>query len=212
MDIVTGDNPNPENGLKPSVSYGPSDYNMTNVFKVSPVYQLPFGAGRQMLSGNSWVNREVIGGLQVSGILSVMSGTPFTVGATDLSDTGGSHPQYASQICDPNQVSNRSFLHWFNTSCLVQPGVGQLGNERRNNVRGPRTTNVDASVLKEFPILREKALQFRADLFSALNHPQGYIRAYPCCGGDQNVAYSTYGQITNVGGTRTIQLSVKLIY
>lgn len=208
MDIITGDNENPENGLNPSGNYGPADYNMTNVFKFSPVYQLPFGSGRQMFNNNNWFDRQVIGGWQVSGILSVMSGTPFTVGANDLSDTGGFHTQFANQVCDPNKVAHRSIQHWFNTSCLVQPGVGQLGNERRNNVKGPRTTNLDASAFKDFPIYADKLLQFRADFFDALNHPLLYIPAYQ----SQNVASPTYGQITDIGGARAIQLSVKIIY
>lgn len=137
-----------------------------------------------------------------------MSGNPFTVFATDLSDTGSAHTQFANQICNPNQIAQRSFQRWFNTACLVQPGVGQLGNERRNNVKGPATTNLDLSLFKEFPFMHDKSMQFRADSFSVLNHPQGFISSY----GEQNVNSPTYGRITNVGGARVIQLSLKFTY
>lgn len=198
MDIASADNANPENGLDIAASYGPSDYNQPVVFKFSPVYQVPIGTG--------WLKRQVIGGWQVSGILSVQSGTPFTVGANDYSDTGSFHDQYANQVCNPNSIAHRTIVHWFNTSCLVQPGAGQLGNEKRNNILGPRTTDLDASLFKNFSIIRKSELQFRSDFFDAFNHPLLFIPVE-----SQSTSSPTYGE-ANVGGARVIQLSLKLIY
>ena len=142
----------------------------------------------------------------MSGILSVQSGTPFTVGANDYSDTGSFHDQYANQVCNPNSIAHRTIVHWFNTSCLVQPGAGQLGNEKRNNILGPRTTDLDASLFKNFSIIRKSELQFRSDFFDAFNHPLLFIPVE-----SQSTSSPTYGE-ANVGGARVIQLSLKLIY
>jgi hypothetical protein len=96
-------------------------------------------------------------------------------------------------------------LQWFNKSCYVQPGVGQLGNERRNNIIGPRTTNLDASLFKEVPVHDKAKVQFRTDVFDALNHP---LLGIPSA----SVSSSTYGQITNITGARAFQFSLKLLY
>jgi hypothetical protein len=84
----------------------------------------------------------------------------------------------------------------------VQPGVGQLGNERRDNILGPRTTNLDLSLFKKVPVWRENNIQFRSDFFDALNHP---LLGIPSA----TVSASTYGQITSITGNRSIQLSLK---
>ena len=185
--------------------YGLSDFNAAQVFKLSAVYNLPLGPGRAYLASNSWFNKEIIGGWQISDILTVQSGLPFNVGAKDLSDTGGNHAQRANRICNGNHPANQSITHWFNTACYVQPGVGQLGTEGRDDIIGPRTTNLDLSLFKEFPLMKDKLVQFRSDFFDVLNHP---LLGTPVA----DTSSPINGQITNITGTRSIQLSLKLIY
>ena len=206
MDIGSADNAVPPNGLKPSSGYGQTDYNLPQVFKLSSVYDLPFGAGRNTVGSSSWINNEVIGGWQVSGAFSVESGSPFTVGSIDYSDTGAYHSQFANQVCDPNHGAPHTLQKWFNTSCEVQPDAGQIGDEQRNNIKGPRRTNLDLSLFKTFRIHEEKSLQLRSDLFNALNHPFLYIPVLA-----QATQSPTYGQ-ANVEGSRIIQMSLKFIF
>jgi hypothetical protein len=185
--------------------YGLSDFNAAQVFKFSSIYSLPFGPTGRFLHGGTWFNRNVVGGWQLSDTLIVQSGLPFNVSATDLSDTGGDHTQRANQVCNGNRPANQSIQHWFNTACYVQPGVGQLGDERRDNILGPRTTNLDLSLFKEVSAWHENKIQFRSDFFDALNHP---LLGIPSA----TVSASTYGQITSITGNRSIQLSLKLLY
>jgi hypothetical protein len=207
MDEVSGDNNSPQYGPNPGLDYGPADFNSGQVFKFTSIWQLPVGTGGRYLHSDNWFNKQVIGGWQVSDIVAVVSGAPFSVYATDLSDTGSFHIQRANQVCNGNNPPGRSILRWFDTSCFVQPGFGQLGNSRRNNLVSPRTTNVDLSLLKEFPVRERVKLQFRADLFDLFNHPLLYIPA-----SSQSVGSSTYGQITDVTGNRLIQFSLKVIF
>ena len=182
-----------------------SDFNAPQVFKLSGVYNLPVGTGQTLLRSNNWFNKQVIGGWQLSDILTVQSGLPFNVGANDLSDTGGYHAQRANRICNGNHPANQSITHWFNTACYVQPGEGQLGTEGRDDLIGPRTTNLDLSLFKQFPFMEDKFVQFRSDFFDALNHPLlGNPNAY--------TTSPVNGKITNITGARDIQLSLKVIF
>ena len=207
MDEVSGDNNSPQYGPDPALDYGPADFNSAQVFKLTSVYELPVGPGRRYLGNRNWFINQTLGGWQVSDILSVVSGAPFSVFATDLSNTGGFHIQRANQLCNGNHPPNQSIREWFNTSCYVQTGPGQLGNSRRNNLTSPRTTNLDLSLLKNFALIREKTLQFRADFFDAFNHPLLYIPS-----SSQSVGSATYGQITDIQGARVIQMSLKIIF
>jgi hypothetical protein len=87
----------------------------------------------------------------------------------------------------------------------VQTGVGQFGNEQRDNIIGPRTTNLDLSIFKGIALRENKSVQFRSDFFDSLNHP---LLGIPSA----TVSSSTYGQITSITGARIIQLSLKFIY
>ena len=205
MDALNNGAEQPEYGPDVQAEYGLSDFNAGQVFKASGIYELPFGTGKAHLGTANWLNSQVIGGWQASGILTVQSGLPFNVSATDLSNTGGNHSQRGNQVCDGNRPPGQSIQHWFNTTCYVQPGIGQLGNERRDNILGPRTTNLDLSVFKSFALPEGTALQFRSDFFDSLNHP---LLGIPSA----TVGTPTYGQITSITGARVIQLSLKFSY
>jgi hypothetical protein len=206
MDVQSSGDIPPTNGRNISLDYGRSDYNPEHAFKLSGVYQLPFGPGRAYLHDNHWFEREVVGGWQLSDIFTVFSGLPFSTSAADLSGSGTYHAMRANQICDGNSGAPRTFAQWFNTACFTKPGVGQLGNERKNNLTGPRNTNLDISLSKQFPVWKEDAVQFRSDFFDVLNHP------LPQAPASSIATASTFGQITSVPGVRSVQLSVKVIF
>ena len=205
MDALNNGAEQPEYGPDVHAEYGLSDFNAAHVFKASGVYELPFGTGKSHFGGANWFDTQVIGGWQASGILTVQSGLPFNASATDLSNTGGNHAQRANQLCDGNRPAGQSIRHWFNTACYIQPSIGQLGNERRDNILGPRTTNLDLSVFKDFALPESTALQLRSDFFDSLNHP---LLGIPAAA----VGTPTYGQITTITGARAIQLSLKFSY
>ena len=205
LDALNNGAETPEYGPDVHAEYGLSDFNAAQVFKLSGLYQLPFGSGGRFLDRANWFDTQVIGGWQAGGILTIQSGLPFSASATDLSDTGGYHAQRANQVCDGNRPHGQSFNRWFNTACYIQPGVGQLGNERRDNLIGPRTTNLDMSFSKSFAIHEGTSIQFRADLFDSLNHP---LPGIPVA----SVTSPSYGEITNIPGERIVQFSLKFVY
>ena len=192
-----------EMGNNPQIDYGRSDFMQPYVYKASGIYNLPFGKGRSFMNGGKWWENQ-LGGWRLSGMFTVEGGFPFNVNATDNSNTGGGIQMRAQETCNGNNGSH-TFAEWFNTSCYQQPAVNTFGNERRNNLNGPRNTNLDLSVFKEFPIFENLKFQWRTDAFSALNHPLPQQPKNNCCTG-------TFGEITGWGGARTIQMSAKMLW
>jgi Carboxypeptidase regulatory-like domain len=192
-------------GAIPQVDYGPSDFNQKYVYKASGIYELPFGKQKRFLNGGNWFENQ-LGGWRVSGFLTVEAGMPFNVLGNDNSNTGagGSFQMRANESCNPN-TGPKTFAQYFNTSCFSQPATNTFANERRNDIFGPRNTNVDLSAFKEFPIFDTLKFQFRTDAFSALNHP---LPQQP----QNTFSGATFGQITGWGGARTLQLSAKILW
>lgn len=191
-------------GPTPQIDYGRSDFDQKYNFKASGIYELPIGQGKAVLNGGKWWENQ-LGGWRFSGDVTVFAGYPFTVLATDSSNTGGGIYARAQQSCNGNSIANRSFTEFFNTSCYAQPAVNTFGNERRNDIVGPRNTNLNVAVSKEFSIYERLKFQWRTDAFSVLNHP---LPQAP----DATMTDSTFGQVTSWTGQRTIQLSGKFVW
>ncbi len=62
----------------PSSTYSRNDLNRTNVFNIYGVYDLPFGKNQKFLNSNKRLINYAIGGWEISGNGSWMSGLPFT--------------------------------------------------------------------------------------------------------------------------------------
>src|SRR5262249_30976441 len=87
-----------------------------------------------------------------------------------------------------------------------QRTYGTLG---RNAFRGPARTNFDVSIAKITNIDEVRRLEFRADMFNALNHP---LFRNP----STNIAGTTFGQVSSTGSAtdsqpRIIQPALNLI-
>lgn len=151
--------------------YGLSDFNYSQRFTLSPIYQLPFGRGRQFLSGAGSITNAFLGGWEATGILTLQSGPPFSVSmATSVANTGSfTRP---NRLCNGNLPSSRRTLHaWYNTSCFVSPPAYAFGNTGRNILIGPGLEDFDFGVDKDFHIRESLAMQFRVEAFNLPNHP-----------------------------------------
>jgi hypothetical protein len=64
---------------------------------------------------------------------------------------------------------------WFDKTAFTTPALYSFGNAGRNVLIGPGASNLDLSLFKSFSLrfLGEgRELQFRAETFNLLNHPQ----------------------------------------
>jgi hypothetical protein len=56
-------------------------------------------------------------------------------------------------------------------AAFVTPPPYTYGNVGRNRLTGPSLANIDLSLIKKFVLHEGQALQFRAEAFNSLNHP-----------------------------------------
>jgi len=184
-----------------------SSGDMRHRFVTSALYDLPFGRGRRFDIQNRFLN-AVAGGWQLNGILTIHSGTPFTPAlGTSSANTGAARP---NRIADGNLPSDqRSVTHWFDKTAFVAPTQYNFGNAGRNILIGPGAVNLDSSLFKNFRVgwLGENGeVQFRAEAFNTLNHPQFSIP-------NSHVDIANGGTITGLtNDMREVQFGLKILF
>jgi len=190
--------------------YAPCYYDATHVISAYAIYDLPFGRGRMLGKNANRAINGVIGGWEVSPIVSFRTGWPMPVyGAQDESGTFG---RGARADCNGvPSIANTAIpgigVQWFNnTGQFTNPVVGTFGNcsPQLSDLRSPHYSDVDLSLHKDFLITERFRLQFRSDFVNAFNHVQ--LNAPNMSLG------STMGQITGAQPPRNIQLALKLYY
>ena len=145
------------------------------------IFQLPFGRNRQFFSHtNSFVN-AVIGGLQLSPVVTYASGLPFTLSPPSCPGTAGtSAPCYLNgdraQFHSHVTGSPGHGLSFYDTvpidvgGAFTTPGLDQIGTLGRNSATGPRFFNADMSLQKDFSLREKLTMQLRVDAYNAFNH------------------------------------------
>ncbi len=164
----------------PDCGRGPTNFDLRNNITISPIYELPFGKGRKFLSGSNRALDAIVGGWQLTGIMSWHGGFAFSpsLSGTDLLLLNGYHRMdMPNQICDPH-LSNPTPYNWFNKNCYAlpveptTPGAKLIeGNAGSNSLRGPNWFSLDTGVSKTFNLTERYALDFRGEFFNILNHP-----------------------------------------
>ncbi len=175
------------------------------------VYELPFGKGKRFANNAPRFANLLVTGWNVNGIISAHTGTPIVLSSatnqTQL-NTAAQRPDNTGQSA---LLSNPTINRWFNTSVFYQPPQFTIGNTSRTlpDVRNPGATNADISFFKNNYIggERSKNIQFRAELFNSLNHPQFSAPNTSINGG------TAFGTITSLATpSRIIQLAIKYAF
>jgi hypothetical protein len=198
---------------------GLSIFNVAHRFVSSGLYELPFGKGKSLLSG-SRVGNAILGGWQLSSILTLQTGTPATViSGYDSSNRGTTidRPNTNGQtVALPSD--QRTPDHYFNTAAFVRAPTGTLGNVGRNTVIGPGIINVDASLIRNFKVRESRELQLRFETFNLANHPNWVFAPTGAGGSNLAVGSSTnltdpnFGKIRNTRDMRDMQAGLKFIF
>ena len=208
--LVAGENDLAQNPFNLAAEHGPSLFDATHRFVFSGTWALP-----------KWRNAPraaalLANGWQLNTIASLSTGTPFTVYDSANVSMQGSAPEitgfYSSRpdlIADPNVGQPHTPNEWIGHAPFLQLNpatqAGQFGNEGRNVVRGPGIEDVDLSLFKNFNAGETRRVQFRAECFNLLNHPNFGLPV-------NDLESPAFGQILQAGPPRLLQLALKLVF
>ena len=190
--------------------WGLSSYDRTHALVVSYIYDLPFWRDQSTLM------RNLLGGWQISGATFIQSGTPFSITRTDdKAGVGeGSNGQPVDLVGDIYANSNGQFSagnglddnFWFNPKAFAQAPSGRFGNSTRNIIRNPGAQQWDLAIFKNFVLKGSHRLQFRAEMFNFINHPN-------LSGPNTDITNANFGRIiTKDGARRDIQLALRYYF
>ena len=188
-------------------NYSRLDFDRTHMFTESVIYQLPFGHGQKYLKTGPAA--ALLGGWQVSGVVTFMTGTPLNFGCNCASINTPGNSQSPEQVGSFQKLYGINTLPWFNTSAFADPsllfGKPTFGNVGRDILAGPNFFNLDAALFRTIKLTERFAVTLRTDWFSATNTPQF---GNP----DVTLGDSTFGLIRGAGGTRAIDVAARISF
>jgi len=148
--------------------YAPSALDQTHRFVGNVVYELPFLKSQKGFTGH------LLGGWQVSMILSLYSGSPLGISessSTTFAQGGNQRPNWTGVSA---ALSNPTPQKWFDTSQFTLAPQYTFGNVARTlgGLRSDGLKGMDFSINKNVAINDRIKLQVRADCFNLTNTPQ----------------------------------------
>jgi hypothetical protein len=224
---------------------GRSDFDRTHVLTAASVWEVPVGKGKRFLGSSHGIVNQILGGWTINSIYTFMSGEPFAVRSGSFT-ANGSHESRAGvqgltqaqlqelpgqSFAGPvlfkpvatNPLTGNPFTCGVDLSqafCLPAPGQQGAG---RNIFVAPHYWNLDLGFIKTFQIGERFKVQFRTEMFNALNHPnfdnprdasvgspsiRSSVFAQTCCA---TVAPPSTQTVVQTGeSARVIQFAMKL--
>jgi hypothetical protein len=155
---------------------------------------------------NASVLRSVLKNWQLSGNLTFQDGTPLNpvYFATDIANSGTPNR--------PNVVPGQSVLlpsgqrtadHFYNAGAFSTPAPNTFGNAGRDILPGPGNAVVDVALHRRFAVMEHGTIEFRAETFNLLNHPNiGIPGPYPDFG-------PFFGKAFSAGDPRRMQFALR---
>jgi hypothetical protein len=185
---------------------GPSSFDRTHRFVGSGVWEIPFGRSQNAASPVTALVHGILGGWQVSGVVTAQTGSPFSVvmACADINAEGNN--------CRPNLIGSavlpagqRSITDWFNATAFVIPSPKAYGNAGRNILRGPGSATLDLATTKSFPLgsVETRRMQIRFEFFNSLNHTNLGLPI-------STIDSPALGSITSAAPGRVIQLGARV--
>jgi hypothetical protein len=210
---VAGENDLAQNPFNLAAERGRSMFDARHRFVLSYQWSLPF-----LQHSGSWYG-HVLGNWQLNGIVTAMSGTPFTVFDSNDVSLQGQAPEISGFSSNrPNVIGNpnsgpHTTAQWFNVNAFQRIAqdpnspVQQFGNEGRNAVQGPGYVNWDFSAIKNIRLTESKEVQFRGELFNVLNHTNFRLPV-----SDISAPSTAFGHIQSDVSPRVIQVALKFLF
>ena len=149
-----------------SRNFAIAGFDRTHALQMGFAYELPFART------GTGVAARIIQGWQLNGIVSWLSGKPFTIGG----DNGLLQQQAGQQTINLIGTAKPGFgdagpnEQWYDPSVFAQPGAA-WGNTGRNQFRGPSNWNVDGSLFRTIEVAHYR-FEIRAESQNVFNHAQ----------------------------------------
>ena len=198
-----------------SVTRGNADFDVRNNLSGGLSWDLPHLT-------RSAMGKELFNGWGVDARFMARSGFPVSLMGNENIDPGNGSLYYTGVNLVPNApiyLYGDSYPggRAINPSAFAQPSGSSLGTAPRNFVRGFGANQVNLATRRDFHLVEDLVLQFRAEAFNLLNHPNfGYVDPY--------LTDATFGQATKMlnqslgtvasqyqqGGPRSLQFALKL--
>lgn len=202
---TTGTQKFPQDVRNLDLEKGLSDFDRRHQFTGSFNYELPFGKGRKFLSDVNSLTNALLGGWQLNGIVSILSGRPFTPQFSSA-DVAQQRPDI---VGDP--YANIPAGLAFNPAAFARPVVTPtdptfFGNAGRNILTGPYFNSTDLSLMKNFRITEKAKIQFRWEVFNVFNNTNFQVPVFQL----DNANVGTYSQTANEN--REMQFALKILF
>jgi hypothetical protein len=178
---------------------GLAPFDVPNNFRLSWVFSIPYGHGRQFGSSVNGVTNAILGGWDLNSFVTLLSGFPIGIGRPALNDGK------SAKLSDP------TIAEWFNTSVFSTAPAFTFGNVGPvlPDVRTDWTRNMDAVLSKNFYVsVHDKKItsQLRIECFNLFNHPQ-------FSSPNTSVTSASFGQITSqYNDPRDLQFALKILF
>ena len=229
-----GDTTHPTNTLM--AQYGPLSYDRQHNLVFAYTYDLP-----KFIKGDSAGEKflkYIVHDWQISGITSMVSGPPDSIGFS-VAGIGGS--EYNRRITGSETVGprivytgnaqlgrdTRDLNRWVDANVLALPQKGSVGLDSSvRPIRRPGDHNWDISVFKNIPVKGEsRFIQLRLEMFNAFNHARfndfnrsatfnattGKVTNLPTALGGTGGRFG-FGAITGTADPRIVQLAAKFYF
>jgi hypothetical protein len=217
---------------------GRSDFDRTHVLQAASVWEVPIGKGRRFLGTSHGIVNHLLSGWTINSIYTHMSGEPFAVRSGSFTANGAHESRAGVQKpvkAKLQELPGQTFagpvlflpvnaltcgVDLSQAFCIPAPGQNGAG---RNTFTAPGYWNLDLGFIKTFQLTERVKLQFRTEMFNALNHPnfdnprdasvgspsiRSSVFAQSCCA---TVAPPSTQTIVQTGeSARVIQFALKL--
>ena len=171
-------------------------------------YELPFGTNKTIGQGWNKAVNAILGGWQWSGILTAKSGLPLSINPATNNTGGFGFNQRPVLVAGVNPVpQDQTITHWIDAGAFSQPAAFTFGDRPRflANLRGPKYFMWDMGIHKWWNFGEARRLQFRFEMFNALNHPNFFEP-------DTNLGDANFGTITSAYPARSVQFGLKFYW
>jgi hypothetical protein len=179
---------------------GLSQFDMRKRLVTSVIYEVPGPFRDKKAFGD-----KILGGWQVSTILTFADGTPWAVGSIGDRQVTGTNSNPDATLVSPIPANPTANNFWnlaaFNTTDPAM--LFRYGNVGRNVLRTPGVKSWDASVSKRFPIIEGHSLEFRWEAFNLPNHPNWVAPS------NDVTNPAAFGKVTSARQSRDMQFGLK---